>query len=377
VAAVRSAAPDPTRDTFRVRVLVAPDSFKGSATAASVAAAVRDGWLLARPGDEVALLPLADGGEGTMSTLAAVLPRPALHTVQVTGVTGPREAAWLLTEDGTALVELAVASGLPLLAAPDPMGADTLGFGELLGAAARHPDVRRVVAAVGGSASTDGGTGALTALGARFLDAGGRAVVPGGGSLVTVTRVDLSALAPPPPGGVEVLVDVDAPLLGDRGAAAQFGPQKGADPHQVQLLEAGLAHLAGLLGGDPAARGAGAAGGTAYGLATCWGARLVPGSDRIASLVGLADAVAGADVVVTGEGRLDAQSFRGKVVGAVVAAAAERVPVLGCVGQVGGGRDRLTDCIELVEVAGSLHAALADPLRWAREAGRTLAARRR
>ena len=212
-------------------------------------------------------VPLADGGEGTLDVLAAAVPGARWQQAQVTGPAGqPVDCPWLDLPDGTAAVELAAASGLPLLSRPDPLGAQTIGLGEVIGCAL-DAGARQVTIALGGSASTDGGTGALAALGARFLDADGRPLPAGGGALRDLAAVDLTGLRPPPPGGVSCLSDVRAPLLGPAGAAAVFGPQKGASPAQVALLDEGLARLAGLLGGDPDAPGAGAAGGTGYGLA--------------------------------------------------------------------------------------------------------------
>ena len=158
-----------------------------------------------------------------------------------------------------------------MLGQPDPLGATTAGTGELIAAALGH-GAEQIMLGVGGSASTDGGCGALAALGAVFRDARGAVLPPGGGALRALASVDLSGLRPPPPGGVTVLTDVTAPLLGPDGAAAVFGPQKGAGPAEIAMLEEGLARLAGLLGGDPAAPGAGAAGGTGYGFAAAWGA---------------------------------------------------------------------------------------------------------
>jgi glycerate 2-kinase len=162
-----------------------------------------------------------------------------------------------------------------------------------------------VTIALGGSASTDGGTGALAALGARFLDRDGRPLPAGGGPLRDLATVDLTGLRPPPARGVSCLSDVRAPLLGPAGAAAVFGPQKGASPAQAALLDEGLARLAGLLGGDPAAPGAGAAGGTGYGLAAGWGALITPGAPALGRLAGLDRALAGAGLVITGEGCYD------------------------------------------------------------------------
>jgi glycerate 2-kinase len=356
-----------------VRVLLAPDSFKGSATAAAAAAALARGWLAQRPADQVTCLPLADGGEGTLDVLAATAPGARWHQAVVTGPGGaPVDCAWLELP-GAAAVELARASGLPLLRRPHPMGAHTTGLGEVIGRALDH-GARRVVIGLGGSASTDGGTGALAALGARFLDAAGHELPPGGGALAGLAAVDAAGLRPPPPGGVTCLTDVTAPLLGPLGAAAVFGPQKGAGPRQVARLEAGLARLAELLGGDPGAPGAGAAGGTGYGLTAGWGAVLVPGAAELARLAGLDRAIAAADLVVTGEGRFDLTSLTGKATGMVItAAAAAGVPVALVAGQLDGAPPVAAAVVTLAGLAGGPGPALADPGRWLGQAGRALA----
>ena len=284
------------------------------------------------------------------------------------------DCPWLELPDGTAAVELAAASGLPLLSQLDPLGAHTIGLGEVLGAVL-EAGARQVTVALGGSASTDGGTGALAALGARFLDAGGRPLPAGGGGLRDLAAVDLTGLRPPPPGGVSCLSDVRAPLLGPAGAAAVFGPQKGASPAQVARLDAGLARLAGLLGGDPAAPGAGAAGGTGYGLAAGWGALITPGAPRLARLAGLDQALARAGLVITGEGRYDQSSGTGKVAGAVfAAAAAAHVPAALVAGQVATRPPAGVPAVSLAGLAGGVPRALADPARYLRLAGQQLAA---
>jgi len=284
-------------------------------------------------------------------------------------------------------VELAETSGLPLLVHADPLGAQTTGLGEVLGRAL-DAGAGRILVGLGGSAATDGGTGALAALGARFLDAAGRPLPPGGGALAGLARTDLSGLRPPPPGGVTCLTDVTAPLLGSYGAAAVFGPQKGADRTQIARLEAGLARLAEVLGGDPGAPGAGAAGGTGYGLAAAWGAVLAPGAAELARLTGLDRALAEADLVITGEGTFDATSLTGKTCGTVLAAAAAAgVPVALVAGQVSEGfageRPALDGApgtvpapaavVTLTDLAGGTAAALASPRRWLRRAARQLA----
>ncbi|WP_163554425.1 glycerate kinase [Candidatus Frankia alpina] len=357
------------------RVVIAPDSFKGSATATEVAVALGDGWRSRRPHDEIVTLPIADGGEGTLDVFAAAVPESVRHPVRVTGPDGRRhDAEWLALPGGVAVVELARASGLPLMLAPDALRAQTIGLGEALGAALAG-GAARILVALGGSASTDGGTGALAALGARFLDARGVQLPPGGGALTGLARVDLSGLQPPPPRGVRCLVDIDAPLLGPAGAAAVFGPQKGADPADVDRLVAGLRRLAELLGGDPTAPGAGAAGGTAYGLSAAWGADLAPGVQTITEAAGLPAALAGAGWVVTGEGRFDRTSLAGKVVGGVLALArAADVPVLLAAGQVDAPcPEGAVAEVALARLAGGAQAAMAEPLRWLRAAGAELA----
>ncbi|HEV7872273.1 MAG TPA: glycerate kinase [Modestobacter sp.] len=358
-----------------VRVVIAPDSFKGTLGAADAADALAAGWRSERPDDELLTVPLADGGEGTLDALGHDLPESCWRSEPVTGPDGrPVDAAWLLLPDGTAVVEMARAAGLPLLDRPDALDATTRGLGELLAAVVADPAVTRVILTLGGSATTDGGTGALAALGARFLDADGADLTPGGGALSRLDRIDLTGLTPPPPGGVQCLVDVTAPLLGPLGAAGQFGPQKGASPDQVVELDAALARLADLLGGDRDAPGAGAAGGTAYGFAACWGAEFVSGAGAVAAAAGLDDALRGAALVVTGEGQFDAQSLRGKVVGDLVdRARAAAVPVAVVAGRVDAENLPVARALSLTELAGSVQGAMADPARWLTEAGVQLA----
>ncbi|GGU43413.1 glycerate kinase [Lentzea flava] len=353
-----------------MRVLIAPDSFKGTIDAVAAANRLAEGWRLASPCDEIWCLPLADGGEGTVD----VLPQARRVPVQVIDAIGrPRTACWSLLAGGTAVVELAVACGLPLLPAPDPLGASTFGFGQLLRSAAGHPGVTRIVAALGGSASTDGGSGALAALGARLFTEDGSVLPRGGAALRHMARADLTELISPPSGGVVCLADVSTPLLGPTGAAHRFGPQKGAGLGEILVLEDGLRRWASVLGGDPDAAGAGAAGGTTFGLVQGWGATAESGSRFVADLVGLESALRWADLVITGEGRLDEQSWTGKVVGNVVASAQECDVAL-----VVGERAcelpaGVRQCVSLVEMAGDPALALAEPGTWLRVAGRTLA----
>jgi glycerate kinase len=353
-----------------VRVVIAPDSFKGTVTAADAAWALADGWRSVRPDDQLTIRPMADGGEGTLAIVAAAHPGTALH--RVGGCTGPDGrpvgGAYALLQDGTAVVELAVASGLPLMAHPDPLGATTRGTGELV-AAALDRGARRLLVALGGSASTDGGTGVLAALGLRLLDADGVELPDGGGALSRARSVDRGRLRPPPCDGVQLLTDVSNPLLGPDGAATEYGPQKGASPADVDRLEQGLGQLVRLLGGDPTQPGAGAAGGTAYGLMAAWDAVVTPGAAAVADLVGLDRAMAEADLVITGEGRYDATSLRGKVVGEVLARA-ERA---GTTARIVAGESVDDHALTLTRLAGSPASARVDARRWLHRAGALLA----
>jgi glycerate kinase len=294
----------------------------------------------------------------------------------VPGCTGPDgkpvEGEFALLPDGTAVVELATASGLPLMARPAPLTATTRGTGELV-AAALDRGATRLLVGLGGSASTDGGAGLLAALGLRLLDAAGSALPDGGAALALAHTADRSGLRAAPPGGVRLLTDVTNPLLGPTGAAAVYGPQKGAAPADITVLEAGLARLAALLGGDPAQPGAGAAGGTAYGLTAAWGATITPGASAVADLLGLDTALAGADLVITGEGRFDATSLLGKAVGEVLARAARH----GVRAQVVAGESTDPRALTLTALAGTATAARSEATHWLHRAGARLAAEHR
>ncbi|MCM3781298.1 glycerate kinase [Microbacterium hydrocarbonoxydans] len=361
------------------RVVLAPDSFKGTITAADAAAALADGWATVEPDAEFVHRPMADGGEGTVAAFAAAIPGARRMPVTVDGPAGaPVDTAWLLLppEDGaprgTAVVDLASTSGIELLDELRPWDADTSGFGQAIAAALDH-GVSRVVVGIGSSASTDGGIGMLSALGARFLDAAGASMVRGARGLLDLASVDLGALRAAPE--VRVLTDVTNPLVGPRGAAVVFGPQKGLDPAGIESVDAALARLADLLGLDPSLPGSGAAGGTGAALVS-WGAVLAPGAAEVAELVGLESAIRGADVVVTGEGSYDGQSGDGKVPSFIagLAATAGATPMLAA-GRISDDSDTslFTASASLTELAGSSAAALADPARWLREAGAALA----
>ncbi|AXB42134.1 glycerate kinase [Amycolatopsis albispora] len=313
-------------------VLIAPDKFKGSLTAAEVAAAVAAGIAGVRPGIPVRQLPVADGGDGTVDAVVSAGFR-RLRTV-VTGPAGQPVPASLAVRGDTAVVELAEASGLHRLPGPPlPLTATSTGTGELIAAALRSGR-RRVVLGVGGSACTDGGAGLVTALGARLLDARGEELPPGGAALVDLDRLDLSGLDPRlSEVEFELATDVDNPLLGARGAAAVYGPQKGATAEQVELLDRALTRWASVVGAEHAeAPGAGAAGGVGFAALSVLGAKTRPGIEVVLELLGFADAVRDARLVITGEGSLDTQTLHGKAPSGVARAAGD-VPVIAVAGR--------------------------------------------
>ncbi|MCS0600015.1 glycerate kinase [Streptomyces sp. LP11] len=310
------------------RVLVAADKFKGSLTAVEVAERVTAGLRRVVPDLRVEALPVADGGDGTVD--AAVAAGFERRTVRVAGPLGAEVTAAFALRGDTAVVEMAEASGLQRLPAGvfAPLTASTYGSGQLL-RAALDAGARTIVFGVGGSATTDGGAGMLSALGARFLDAEGESVPPGGGGLAALRRADLSGLDPRL-SAVELVLasDVDNPLTGPKGAPAVYGPQKGASPEDVATLDAALAHYAEVLEAAVGARaaryadspGAGAAGGIGYG-ALLLGARFRPGIEVMLDVLGFAPALERASLVVTGEGSLDEQTLHGKAPAGVAAAA--------------------------------------------------------
>jgi glycerate 2-kinase len=322
-----------------MRVVVAPDKFKGSLTAAQVAARVATGLARAAPGAEVAEVPVADGGDGTLE--AAVEAGYRRVPVRAEGPTGePVETAYA-ERDGVAVVELADVSGLGRL----PGGrlaartASSYGTGQVI-RAALDAGCRRVVLGIGGSAGTDGGAGLVQALGGRLAGADGGEVGRGGAALAAVRSLDLAGLHPAlATAEVVVASDVDNPLLGPRGAAATYGPQKGASPADVAELDAALARWADAVrratGRDEAATpGAGAAGGVGFAALAVLGATLRPGIDLVLDLVGFQEALPGARLVITGEGSLDRQTLHGKAPAGVAAAArAAGIPVVAVAGR--------------------------------------------
>ncbi|MFS2242440.1 glycerate kinase [Microbacterium sp. OR16] len=322
-----------------MRILIASDKFKGSATGSEVAAALADGIREITPDAVVDAAPVADGGEGTVDAAVASGFTPV--TLSVTGPTGgPVDAAFAVRGE-QAIIEMAAASGLDLLpnGEKDALAATSRGTGELI-AAALDRGATSIVLGVGGSACTDGGAGMLQALGVA-LRTEDRPVRPGGAGLVDLVSADISGLDPRLDGVSFVLAaDVDNPLLGDRGAAAVFAPQKGASADDVAVLEAGLSRLAEVVDVLPGVRpsatapGAGAAGGVGYAALAVLGAVREAGIDVILRLISLDERIADADLVITGEGSLDDQSLGGKTpLGVSAAAARAGKPVVAVCGR--------------------------------------------
>lgn len=332
-----------------MKIVIAPDSFKESLSAPEVASAIARGWAAVYPQAELCLRPMADGGEGTVDAVLAATAGER-RELEVRGPLGtPVVAHWGWLEGNTAVIEVAAASGLHRLPREqrDATITSSYGTGELI-RAALDAGAQRIILGLGGSASNDGGAGLLQALGVRFLDASGRELAPGGAALSALDQLDLSALD-----GrllrvqVEVAADVDNPLCGPHGASAVFGPQKGASAQQVEALDAALGRLAhivaGTLGEDfRAFPGAGAAGGLGFAAKALLKAHFRPGIELVAELSGLAEALLGADLAITGEGCLDAQSLRGKTpVGVARLAHAAGVPVIALAGSLAEDYQRL------------------------------------
>ncbi|WP_146540923.1 glycerate kinase [Pseudomonas bubulae] len=333
-----------------MKIVIAPDSFKDSLSAEKVADAIAAGLADVMPHAQLVKCPMADGGEGTVEAIVAA-GNGQLRRNHVQGPLGaPVEAHWgWLPDSHTAIIEMAEASGLQLLK-PEQRNAcitSTFGTGELI-KAALDAGARRVILAIGGSATNDAGAGALQALGLGLFDAQGNHLPRGGLALAHVARIELSGLDPRlAEVRFEIAADVNNPLCGEHGASAIFGPQKGASAEQVRLLDQALGHFAdhcpNVLPKDVRHEpGSGAAGGLGFAAKAFFGAQFRAGVEVVAELVGLAEAVKGADLVITGEGRFDAQTLRGKTpFGVASIARAEGVPVVVLAGTLGEGYQAL------------------------------------
>lgn len=333
---------------MNVRIVIAPDSFKGSLDAQDVATNLAEGLRLALPAVDTELVPMADGGEGTVAALVATT-GGRLHTVEATGPRSDKVQAFfgVLGDGATAVIEMASASGLPLLPPDkrDPRLTTTRGTGELI-LAALDAGCRRIIIGIGGSATNDGGAGMIQALGGHLLDESGNELTAGGAALARLARIDLQNLDPRL-AKTEFIVacDVNNPLIGPNGASFVFGPQKGATPAVAAELDKALAHYASViktqLGVDVAGQpGAGAAGGLGAGLLAFFQAELRPGVEIVIDTVGLAGRVMDADLVITGEGRIDGQTVFGKTpVGVARLAKRYHKPVIAVAGSVGPGAE--------------------------------------
>jgi glycerate kinase len=328
----------------RRKFVLIPDSFKGTMTSREICAIMAEAAAEIAPGAEVLAIPVADGGEGTVDAFLAALPNGRRVPVRVSGPFFEPVDSFYGRFGDTAVVETAAAAGLPLAEGRlDPTAATTYGVGELILQAARD-GAKRIILGLGGSCTNDGGAGAAAACGVRFYDGEGQGFIPTGGSLCRVRRVDFSGLAEILRGvALEGMCDVENPLYGETGAARVFAPQKGASPAEVDLLDEGLRHLDQVLQGTAgtagtsygALPGGGAAGGLGAGLCAFFQGKLKPGLQTVLDLVGFEAAIQGADLILTGEGRLDSQSLRGKVpLGVARAAAPHGVPVVAVVGDI-------------------------------------------
>ena len=360
-----------------MRVVVAPNAFKGTLTASEAASAITRGVREVFPEAEVVEVPVADGGDGTVEALVSAN-HGDYRAAQVEGPLGdPVSAEYGLIESGRkAVVELATASGLTLipLSRRDPRRTSTYGFGQLL-EAARRDGAETIIAGIGGSATNDGGAGMAQALGYRLLDADGRDLTRGGAALSRLQRIESAgfdrgwrSVA------VKVACDVTNPLTGPSGASAIYGPQKGADEAAVRELDAALARLAEVIERDLGKRvadipGAGAAGGTGAGLVAFLEADLLPGAPLVVDAAGLDAKLRGADLVITGEGRADEQTAYGKAPGEVAKRAhAAGIPVVLLAGSKGPGWEALsklgvTSVVTLTEEGVNLQQALNEPGR--------------
>ncbi|WP_122438616.1 glycerate kinase [Pseudomonas viridiflava] len=333
-----------------MKIVIAPDSFKDSLSAQAVADAIASGLAEVWPDAELVKCPMADGGEGTVEAVLDACEGQWM-SAQVSGPLGDSVSAqwgWL-AQSRTAIIEMAMASGLQLLTLKqrDACLTSTEGTGQLI-SAALDAGAQRVILAIGGSATNDGGSGMLSALGARFLDRNDQPLPCGGRALAELARIDLSGLDPRLANvRVEIAADVDNPLCGPNGASHIFGPQKGASPDQVLALDAALAHFAyhsaRTLGHDLRdSPGSGAAGGMGFAAKAYLNASFRAGVEVVADLTGLEQALVGADLVITGEGRFDAQTLRGKTpLGVARVAQRQHVPVIVLAGTLGEGYEQL------------------------------------
>ncbi len=358
-----------------MRVLIAPDSFKGCLSAIEVAEAIERGVKLAVPDAVVDKVPMADGGEGTVDALLVAIGGKKVPVMVLDPLGRETESFYGIAEDGTAIIEMAAASGLPMIKTEerDPLHATTYGTGQLIRAALQAGS-KHIIIGIGGSATNDGGMGMAQALGVKFLDANGNEIKTGdGASTALVEDIDVSGVMPQLANCViDVACDVTNPLCGDTGASAVFGPQKGATPELIAQLDAGLAHYAGVIARKLGRNvidvpGAGAAGGLGAGLLAFTPAQLRPGCDIVIEATRMKERMAACDLVFTGEGQTDFQTIYGKVPAGIGGVAKDlNVPVVCLSGAVRSGSENLYDAgiTALVSIA-TRPMALAESLKRA------------
>ena len=336
-----------------MKIIIATDSYKGSCSAEEVVTTIEQGVLEVFPGAETVCVPVADGGEGTVRAMVAAAKGRTVDLMVHDPLGRPIRAEYGVLPDGTVVIETAAASGLPLLldGERDALHASSYGTGELIRHALQQ-GTKKIILGLGGSATTDGGAGLAQALGVSFLDADGKELPPGGAALSRLKRVDLSGMLPQAKNCEFLLAcDVRNKLCGPEGAAAAFGPQKGATAEQIRVLDTSLSHYAEVLFqqmGCSAARkeSSGAAGGIGCAMMAFLNASVCPGIDLVLDAVGFDAALAGADLVLTGEGRLDAQSACGKVPAGVAhrVKSVGDIPVIAIGGAIGDGAEDLYGC---------------------------------
>lgn len=332
------------------KIILIPDSFKGTMTSIQICTILKRAIQTILPDVSTISIPVGDGGEGTAEAfrLAAGGQR------YIETVCGPHfepvEAAYTILPDGTAVIEMAAAAGLPLCKGLlDPMTATTYGVGQLIDSALEQ-GCTRIILGLGGSATNDGGCGAACALGAQFFDSQGKPFIPAGGTLGRIATLDLTELQKKLGGAaITCMCDIDNPLFGPNGAAAVFSPQKGATEEQIQILDDGLRHLSEKLAACTSCNmanlpGAGAAGGMGGGCAALFHAELKSGIETVLDTVGFNTLASGADLVITGEGKIDGQSAHGKVISGVARRTlALKIPCIAIVGDAGDGYESLYD----------------------------------
>lgn len=342
---------------MKMRIVVAPQEFKGTLTAGQAADAMAKGARQAIPDAQIDKIPLSDGGPGLVSVVLALPGARRIQTTVQDPLGRPTEAAWAILDVGTAVIESAAAAGLVLLGEDEryPSTTTTFGVGELI-TAALDAGSSRIIVGVGGSATNDGGAGMAAALGVRFLDAEGKPLPPGGAALARLECIDASGLEPRlKETGVVGAADVTNPLCGPEGAALVYGPQKGASPELARELDAALHRYGEIVERDAGVRvldlpGAGAAGGLGAGLIAFAGATIRPGFEVVSEAIGLREKLRGADLVLTGEGRLDGQTGYGKAVWGVAKLASEAaLPVLVVPGALGVGWEAILKHVDGVE----------------------------